>query len=396
MVNSGTIFRENSAIKIIKRDVIECNLPFRGDTYDGCSHNCIYCYAREQQERWGNWFAEDPRPANIDSLRKRFGHGFVFAEKKNMGDTSYVNRAIEHRHPIRIGTETDPFQECEKNHRITYKFIKFLVKQNYPFLINTKSDLITEQQYVDLLKKAEHGSAVVQFTITTLNPEIKEVEAEAPSPQKRLDALKVLSENGIPTQIRYSPIIPTLDDDAEEVFQQATECGAKDVITEYLRLSKKANNRFRKILGVDLIEEVYEPNGNFSKNYYRLDENYRFDRYRSLKKTAKKYGLDLYVCSEENPSINDCENCCGTDKYPAFDQHNTAAANNIYKMLRELGKVTFSEVEDRLWNIHWKEFKKRWDNGELEDFLVNAYVKKENGEEIRDSEGHLVYENRGG
>ena len=73
------------------------------------------------------------------------------------------------------------------------------------------------------------------------HPVIGKIETRAPSPQKRLDALKTLSEQGILTQIRYSPIIPKFDDDAEEVFRQAADCGATDVITEYLRLAPVAN-----------------------------------------------------------------------------------------------------------------------------------------------------------
>lgn len=53
---------------------------------------------------------------------------------------------------------------------------------------------------------------------------------------------------------------------------------------------------------------------------------------------AERYGLNLYVCSEEDPSINNYENCCGTDKYHGFDNHNTAAANNIYKLIRKKAK----------------------------------------------------------
>lgn len=286
-MHAETQFREKSAIKIIDRDVFECNLPFRGDTYEGCYHNCIYCYAREQQERYNNWHTENPRPADVEALKKRFKHGFSFSEKEKMGDTAYVNRAIKHQHPIRIGTESDPFQKCEKEYRVTYDFIQFLIENDYPFLINTKSDLIAEGEYINLLKKADKGKIVVQFTITSLDPRIRKVEPRAPPPQKRLDALKTLSENGIPTQVRYSPIIPTLDEDYEEIFRQAAKCGAKDIITEYLRLSKKINERFRNALGVDLIEEFFKPHGYFSDNYYRMNQDYRFELYKSLKKWPK-------------------------------------------------------------------------------------------------------------
>lgn len=110
---------------------------------------------------------------------------------------------------------------------------------------------------------------------------------------------------------------------------------------------------------------------------------------------AKKHDLNLYVCSEEDPSINNCRNCCGTDKYRAFDSHNTAAANNIYKTLEEEGEITLDEIKNQLWSIHRAEFEKRWDRGDVADFLVNASIKEEDGKEIRDSKGHLVYTSTG-
>jgi DNA repair photolyase len=118
MVSSNeksSFFSEKSAISIIKRDVMECNLPFRGDTYDGCYHNCIYCYARYLKEQiYKNWYSDNPRPANIIDLKKRFDSGFQFHESEKRSETYYVNRAIKHGFPIRLGTHVDCFQECEK------------------------------------------------------------------------------------------------------------------------------------------------------------------------------------------------------------------------------------------------------------------------------------------
>lgn len=389
MLKPDSPFREKSAISIIKRDVAECNLPFRGDTYDGCYHNCIYCYARCGKFR-DNWYTDNPRPVDIDALKKRFEQGFNFTGAGRKGDTYYVNRAIHRKFPIRLGTQTDCFQKCERKYRVTYEFMKYLVKHDYPFMINTKSDLIADNEYVDLLKKAGE-SVVVQFTITTLDPVIGKIETRAPSPQKRLDALKTLSEQGILTQIRYSPIIPKFDDDAEEVFRQAADCGATDVITEYLRLAPVANERFKKKVGIDLVEEVYRPNGCYDRGYYRLNHGYKYRGYKALEETANQLGLNFYVCSEEDPSINRCENCCGTDRYTSFDNHNTAAANNVYKLLQEKGEITLAEVKTRFWNIHWGEFEKRWNKGEVADFLVNTKVKMENKKELRDKEGNIIY-----
>lgn len=391
MVRPSTPFGEKSAISIIKRDVMECNLPFRGDTYDGCYHNCIYCYARCQKEFRNIWYTDNPRPADIFKLKNRFSSGFSFRGIGRKGDTYYVDRTINHRFPIRLGTQVDCFQKCEKEYRVTYEFMKYLVEHNYPFMINTKSDLVAEDEYVDLMKKANKGYVVVQITLTSLDPIIRKVELRAPSPERRLHALKVLSDQGIPTQVRYSPIIPMLDYDAEDLLKQAAEYGAIDIITEYLRLSPLAAKRFNENIGLNLVKNVYEPHGHFSKSYYRLNKDYKFKRYKELKKTAERFGLNFYVCSEEDPSINNCENCCGTDKYCGFDNNNTAAANNIYRLIRKKGELTLSDVKRRFWNIHWKEFERRWNGKEVETFLVNVEVKKIDGQEARDEEGNLIY-----
>jgi len=258
-------------------------------------------------------------------------------------------------------------------------------------MINTKSDLVAEDEYVDLMKKANKGCVVVQITLTSLDPIIRKVELRAPSPKRRLNALKVLSDQGIPTQVRYSPIIPMLDYDAEELLKQVADCGAIDIITEFLRLSPFAAKRFNENIGLDLVKNVYEAHGYFSKSYYRLNKDYKFKRYKELKKVAERFGLNFYVCSEEDPTINNFENCCGTDKYCGFDNHNTAAANNIYGLIRKKGELTLSDVKRHFWNIHWKEFEKRWNAKEVEPFLVNVEVKKMDGQEAKDEEGNLIY-----
>lgn len=206
---------------------------------------------------------------------------------------------------------------------------------------------------------------------------------------------KVLSDQDIPTQVRYSPIIPMLDHDAEELIKEVADCGAVDIITEFLRLSPFAAKRFDQNIGLDLKGRVYKPYGDFSKSYYRLNKDYKFKKYKELKKIARRFGLNLYVCSEEDPSINNCENCCGTDKYRGFDNHNTAASNRIYQLIRKKGDLTLSDVKRRFWNIHWKEFERRWNEKELETFLINVEVKKTDGREVKDEEENVIYVYRG-
>jgi len=386
---------KNSALKIIPgNEVITCNLPFRLDTYLGCGHNCTYCYSRYLLSRYPNlWNPENPRHINPEDLRKVFKNAFT--KRKRLDK---IDRLIKQRFPIRLGTNSDCFQPVEGHLRITEKTLQMLNGWDYPYIINTKSDMVADEPYRTLLINA-HGGCVIQFTIISLNKELtQKLETNAPSISRRIEAAKKLAGDGIYTQVRVSPIIPELTSDPEEMkklFRDLKDAGVKDLIVEFLRYTSRINMWVKEAFHGEIdLDEIYRrvgcnlrPDGRPKADhdgYIRVPMYVKFKLYKEYKDIANKLGLNLYVCSEEYPEINGCVNCCGTskreitDRFRHFKKCNTAATNTIACFIRERGEVSLDDIKKNFYCVDWDRYHAKWEH--LEQFLVNVKKKEERGE----------------
>lgn len=394
-MESSTLYRiKNSALKIIPgNEVIACNLPFRLDTYLGCGHNCTYCYARNLLSFRNLWNPENPRPISPEELRKVFKNAFT---KRKRFDK--LDRLIKQRFPIRLGTNVDCFQPIERRLRITEKVIRMLNQWKYPYIINTKSDIVADEPYRTLLIEA-HGGCVVQFTVISLNEELTgKLESKAPSISSRIDAAGKLASDGIYTQVRISPIVPELTSDPEEMenlFRDLRDVGVKDLIIEFLRYTSRINTWVKEAFHGEIdLDEIYKRCGRKLRldgrpkadrdGYVRVPMYAKFKLYENYKENANKLGLNLYVCSEEYPEINKCVNCCGTskreitDRFSYFKKHNSAATNTIACFIKERGEASLEDIKSKFYCVDWNRYDDKWEH--LEQFLVNVERKEERGE----------------
>src|SRR5258705_12574199 len=90
--------------------------------------------------------------------------------------------------------------------------LKVLDKAGHPVGIVTKSALVTRD--IDILQRmAKRNLAKVAISVTTLDPKLaRTMEPRASTPPKRLEALRQLSEAGIPATVMVAPVIPALND----------------------------------------------------------------------------------------------------------------------------------------------------------------------------------------
>lgn len=391
-----------NALKIIEPEVMACNLPLRIDPYLGCEHNCTYCYARAQKTRYGIWNLKFPKPINL-SLLKRYISKILASHKPPKNPT---DRAIWNKVPIRIGTDTDPFQPCEKKFKITRRILEIFNANEYPYIITTKSDMIAEDEYVNLLKKSPAG-VIVQFTVVSLDENLmKKLEPNAPLVSKRLIATEKLRDEGIYLQTRISPIFPELTDNKEsmeKLYDTLKSAGVRDLIVEYLRYNVFTREWMTKALDVKLsyFDEIYaraykmcsqsfpdccnrnknrfkcywDPRPKMINGYWRMPLRLKLEKYKEFKHDAERHGLRLYVCSEEFPEINGCVNCCGITgeearKYLKFKHDNEACANNIACFIKDRGRVTAQDILNNMFSIDEETFKKQFTK--LDKYLVNV------------------------
>jgi len=202
--------------------------------YRGCEHGCIYCFARPTHA------FHDLSPG-LDFETKLFAKpdapDLLRAELAKRG---YVCA------PIAFGTNTDPYQPIEREWRITRACLELLAACNHPVTITTKSDRVLRD--LDLLAPmAAKGLAAVAVSVTSLDPKIAmTVEPRAPVPEKRLAAVRALSDAGVPTYVSIAPVIPAITDhEIEHIIARAGAAGARGAFFLPVRLPHEVAPLFR-------------------------------------------------------------------------------------------------------------------------------------------------------
>ncbi len=205
--------------------------------YRGCEHGCIYCFARPTHAYLGM----SPGADFESRLFAKPNAAELLA--KELSAPGYVPKVIA------IGTNTDPYQPIEKKMRIMRSILEVLRDFRHPVGIVTKSPLVMRD--IDILSAmAQGGLAKVALSVTTLDRRLaRSMEPRAGTPQRRLAAIKALSEAGIPTGVMFAPAIPALNDgELEAVLAAAAECGARFAGYVLLRLPLEIKDLFREWL----------------------------------------------------------------------------------------------------------------------------------------------------
>ncbi len=167
--------------------------------YRGCTHGCIYCDSRSKCYQFTHDFEDIEVKQNASELLEQALHS---KRKKCM---------------IGTGAMCDPYMHCERELRLTRRCIEIIERYGFGLAIQTKSDLVLRD--LDLFQKIqEKAKCVVQMTLTTYDEALcKIVEPNVCTTKKRFETLKILQQNGIPTVVWLSPILPFINDTEENI-----------------------------------------------------------------------------------------------------------------------------------------------------------------------------------
>jgi DNA repair photolyase len=152
-----------------------------------------------------------------------------------------------------IGTNTDPYQPIERRYRIMREILEVLDETSHPVGIVTKSALVLRD--IDILARmAKRNLVKVALSVTTLDRKLaRAMEPRASTPQRRLDAIRLLSEAGVPTTVMVAPIIPALNEaEVERILEAGAAAGAREAGYVILRLPLEVRDVF-----VEFLEREY-------------------------------------------------------------------------------------------------------------------------------------------
>ena len=167
--------------------------------YRGCTHGCIYCDSR--------------------SACYQFTHAFEDIEVKQNAPELLEKALYSKRKKCMIGTGAmcDPYMHCEEQLKLTRRCLELIDRYGFGVAIQTKSDRILRD--LDLLTSINRkAKCVVQMTLTTYDEELcRIVEPHVCTTRRRYEVLQIMRENGIPTVVWLSPILPYINDTRENI-----------------------------------------------------------------------------------------------------------------------------------------------------------------------------------
>jgi DNA repair photolyase len=202
--------------------------------YRGCEHGCIYCFARPTHAYHDlspgidfetKLFTKPDAPALLRTELMKPGHKVT---------------------PIAMGTNTDPYQPIEKDWRITRQIIEVLAETRHPLYITTKSDRVLRD--IDFLADMARDTLVgVMLSVTSLDPKVaRTLEPRAPHPERRIAAIRKLTDAGIPVYASISPVVPAITDhEMEALLERVADAGARDAFFIPVRLPHEVAPLFR-------------------------------------------------------------------------------------------------------------------------------------------------------
>lgn len=231
------IFRDASRSIIAYNDSPDVGFDASINPYRGCSHGCIYCYARPNHEMLG-------LSAGLDFETKIFAK--PDAPKLLRAELSKPRWKPQ---TIAISGVTDAYQPAERHLRITRGCLEVLAEFRNPVAIITKNHLVTRD--CDLLGSlAEQRAAAVFVSITSLDGALqRRMEPRASPPERRLAAIRALAAAGVPVGVMVGPVVPGLTDhEIPSIIEAAVAEGATHAAFVVLRLPYAVKDLFERWL----------------------------------------------------------------------------------------------------------------------------------------------------
>ena len=198
------------------------------NVYRGCSHGCIYCDSRSKCYRFTHPFEDIEVKQNAPEL---LDAALRSKRKKCM---------------IGTGSMSDPYMHCEETLGLTRRCLEVILKNGFGAAIQTKSDRILRD--IDLLSEINHtAKCVVQVTLTTYDDDLCRIlEPNVCNTKRRIEVLEEMKKRGIPTVVWLTPILPFINDTAENITAILNECvrvGVKGIIDFGMGMTLREGDR---------------------------------------------------------------------------------------------------------------------------------------------------------
>lgn len=294
-------------------EYIDCSMPMTFDTYSNCGFNCLYCFSTFQRAIWwakGDYLQKNEiKKVDFDRIEKMFrdpdNYWWQFKDY------------IKERYVLQRGWLSDPFCPIEEQGEVWLKLLKLFNELKYPVRFSSKWDLILrDKRYLEEFKKWKDHFAYMA-SIITYDPEIaKKLEAGTPTPQRRMEVLKTLSDIWVYTVLRLRPYIVWITDKSvKEIITEAGKAWVKAMSTEFFcvegRSTPLIRQKFSKISELCWFDifSFYKKHTN-TQWYMRLSREFTRPYADELVKLCAKNNIKLAVSCPKHKEKTFWYSCC--------------------------------------------------------------------------------------
>jgi DNA repair photolyase len=193
-IHTEPIVRETVCKTILNRSTIG---DYSLNCYTGCTHACVYCYARFMQrfhphdEPWGAFV--DVKLNAVETLKRQL-------RRSTPGE-------------VFMSSACDGWQPIEAQYGLTRRCCELLLERGFQLSVLTKSTLVVRD--FDLFQ----GQPVrLGVTLTTLDEHLRELwEPGAASVAQRIGLIQSARRAGLKTAVMFGPLLPFLSDSQESI-----------------------------------------------------------------------------------------------------------------------------------------------------------------------------------
>jgi DNA repair photolyase len=195
--------------------------------YRGCSHACVYCFARPTH-RYLDF--EDPAAFDAEVVVKVNVAEVLRAE---------LQKPSWQGSPVALGTNTDPYQRAEGRYRLMPDILQALADSATPVSLLTKGTLLRRDLPL-LARMADRVPVDLAMSVAVFDPQLQSlVEPGTPTAAARLSTVRAARDAGLECGVFLMPVLPYLTDGAaqlETAVAAIADSGASYVVWTALYL----------------------------------------------------------------------------------------------------------------------------------------------------------------
>ncbi len=277
-------FHEVLAKSALNRVPSAARVPFSWtiNPYRGCSHACVYCFARRTHT-----YLDLDSGADFDR---------EIVVKINVAEvlTRELRRPSWAHEPVALGTNTDPYQRAEGRYRLMPGIITALAESGTPFSVLTKGT--TARRDLALLTRvATEVPVSMGVSIALVDERVHQhLEPGTPTPRARLDLVRAITDAGLPCQVLVAPVLPMItdsDEDLDRLLGQVAAAGATSATVMALHLRPGAREWFLRYLAAEY-PELVDPYAELYRGSAYVIRSYAADLARRATPLVRRHGLD--------------------------------------------------------------------------------------------------------